>query len=66
MREERVDGGFSPKDVSAGRGYLKICTVSLGIKKWVPTVTRRIKARSTGLSDKGVPAAEGALCFGFC
>lgn len=52
--EKRVlVGSFSPKRISEGRTYLKICTLSLGIRKWAPTVTRRIKVISRDLSDWG-------------
>ena len=47
-------GRFSSSKDSEGREYLKVCTLSLGIRVWAPTVPRS-QVRSKGLSDKGAP-----------
>lgn len=57
-------GSFSSKNISEVRGYLKISTLSLGIRKCTLAVTRTIKVRNKGLSDKGGPGEKGRhLCF---
>lgn len=69
LEKRGLVGTFSPKRISEGRRYLKICTLSLGIRKWAPTVTRRIKVISRDLSDGGgggrggvVPGQSGGAC----
>ena len=67
LEKRGLVGSFSPKRISEGRRYLKICTLSLGIRKWAPTLTRRIKVISRDLSDGGgrggvVPGQSGGTC----
>lgn len=59
LEKRGLMGSFSAKKISEGRGYLKICILSLEIRKCTLTVTRRIKVESKGLSDKGVPGGRG-------